>query len=154
MNVNLNDEPGGIGPELNNPVFDVQVCVVLSSLVTVTVVPAAITSGDGRNWKFRMARRAAIGVVVVVGGEVVVGDVAGGDVTNGVVAGAEVATVPGAGALVAVGLGVAETLPTAPCELGVGRGVVVDWGLLADFAVFLIAFPVPLVVLVLTVGLP
>ncbi len=34
--------------------------------MTVTVVPAAMTRGEGRKAKFRMARRADFGCVVVV----------------------------------------------------------------------------------------
>ena len=95
-----------MSPELNRPVSDVQVWATVSSLVTVTVVPAGTMRGDGRKAKFRMARRASFGaVVVVVTGAAVVGLLVGG-----------VATVVGPGVEVAVvevlGVGVGFTAAT------------------------------------------
>ncbi len=77
-----------MSPELNSPVSDVHVWASGSWLVTVTVVPTAMTRGEGRYAKFRIARVAAFGTVVVVGGAVavVVGEAVRGAVTGGDVA--------------------------------------------------------------------
>jgi hypothetical protein len=46
-NVRLNFAPGAIEPEFHEPSSPVDVCVVVSLLVHVTVPPALITTGFG-----------------------------------------------------------------------------------------------------------
>jgi hypothetical protein len=45
----LNDPPGGIAPEFHAPLFEVDVCVVLSLFRQVTVPPTATVIGFGLN---------------------------------------------------------------------------------------------------------
>ncbi len=91
VNVKLKDAPGAKGPELKAPPVAVQVCVTLSSFVTVTVDPSGTDTLDGLKAKLEMviAMWAGGAVVVVVGGGggggwVVVGGAGGGcDVAGG-----------------------------------------------------------------------
>lgn len=82
MNVNLKEEPGGIGPESKR--LDVQVWATVSWFVTDTVVPTATTKVDGTKAKSRIARTAVFGTVVVGAAVVVVvAAVVRGAVTGG-----------------------------------------------------------------------
>jgi hypothetical protein len=103
LNCVLNDPPGGIAPEFHPPLFEVDVCVVLSVFRQVTVPPTATVIGFGLN-AVDVSRLAftTIDAEIFAGG---VGAGVGEGVGAGAGAGAGVGVDGGAGAGAGAGAG-------------------------------------------------
>jgi hypothetical protein len=118
--------PGSILPESNDPDTEVIVCVTLSLLVQVTVVPIETSTIFGTKLKLLISICFSVGVAVVVAVVVAVGVAVGECVGVGVGVGVAVAVGECVDVAVGVGVSVAIAVDVAPGVGSEGLTVVVD----------------------------